>query len=429
MEVNGHNNIQLLLSSFNGLYNVKNYNNFFHPNVCHVCKTTMQSRLQMCTGCYMISYCSEDHKMLHRQQHADICQVISKINANYNLRESRYMRSDEWTLFKRDNVERMKLALGRNLQLYEEQMFLFAKSCFICRQQTDLVSTCGWCCSINSCATHILSSITHECENLRVSLILDIEYLIKEQDMKQVRFCANICINDICSNTMSFVQRFAKENALSLWQSFDYYYSDWVSVPLTVCHVMIDPKYCSLLKKSGTFVVHIIAGSSMDVHSLLAWEIFLHLLCAKTTLKITMIEPNLENRYRLISDICTSCRSFEKMLYAEYHNLSYGDYIHYWQYEKPDVIVGYNAELKKFATQTIQILGCQKCPLILTTTSDNETTNFTEKLKEVLSARELYIISTKNKYQSVRPYRSYRNDSTFYLNENLIIYDSLNPLY
>ncbi|XP_032677172.1 uncharacterized protein LOC116846888 [Odontomachus brunneus] len=425
MEINRHELI--VLQSFTGINDLEKCNNFFHPNVCHVCKTSKQSELQTCTDCYMISYCSDNHKMFHQQQHIDICQAVTKVNKNYNIRESDGMTLDEWILFKRNNVIKIQQELGRNLLLYEEQMFLFAKSCFMCYKQTNLVNTCVSCCSVDSCADHNLLNFTHDCKNLHISLALDIEYLMKAEDVEKIRFDTSLKIDDICDNTMLFVERFAKDREHTYWSFYDFYYSDWASAALTLCCVMVDPKYCYLLQKKGTFVIHIIAGTLMNVNNLLAWEIFLHLLPRETILKITMIEPNLENRYRLISDTCTLCHSSDKILYAEYHNLSYEDYVINWEYDKPNVIIGYNIELNKLEIQNIHKLNSQMCPLVLTVTTDNETSKIIQKLEEMPCVAQPFMFVTKNKYRSLRPYKSYATNTSFFHNENLIIYESLNP--
>ncbi|XP_011139396.1 uncharacterized protein LOC105183155 isoform X2 [Harpegnathos saltator] len=49
------------------------YNSFFHPNLCHVCKLRNNGNLIECNQCRLISYCSEEHRLLHESEHSRIC--------------------------------------------------------------------------------------------------------------------------------------------------------------------------------------------------------------------------------------------------------------------------------------------------------------------------------------------------------------------
>ncbi|EFN82484.1 hypothetical protein EAI_00188 [Harpegnathos saltator] len=130
------------------------YNKIFHPNLCHVCKKTREVvNLITCNRCFFISYCSEDHKNLHFLQHREICTAIEKyLKDNPEYLTHRFSQ-EEWLEVHDDFYQSVKQNLGRELERYEEQMFIFTRLCFICYQQTRLYS-CKKCLSIDYCLEH-----------------------------------------------------------------------------------------------------------------------------------------------------------------------------------------------------------------------------------------------------------------------------------
>ncbi|EFN82501.1 hypothetical protein EAI_00206, partial [Harpegnathos saltator] len=126
----------------------------FHPNLCHVCKKTREVvNLITCNRCFMISYCSEDHKNVHLPQHRKLCTTIEKILKSNPQYLTRRFRPFEFLVTKRQFFRIIEHILRRNLEKYEAEMFFFARSCLICHQQTGLYS-CKKCLSADYCLEH-----------------------------------------------------------------------------------------------------------------------------------------------------------------------------------------------------------------------------------------------------------------------------------
>ncbi|EFN89312.1 hypothetical protein EAI_10206, partial [Harpegnathos saltator] len=126
----------------------------FHPNLCHVCKKTREMvNLTTCHRCFLISYCSEDHKNQHLLQHRKICTTMENYLRNNPEYLTRHFNEGEWLDAHFDFYRSIRQNLGRLLENYEEQMFVFARLCFICRQRTGLHS-CKKCLSIDYCLEH-----------------------------------------------------------------------------------------------------------------------------------------------------------------------------------------------------------------------------------------------------------------------------------
>ncbi|XP_019699289.1 uncharacterized protein LOC105188291 [Harpegnathos saltator] len=282
-----------------------NYNKFFHPNVCHVCKTT--ERLTECLLCRMISYCSEEHRIMHRPQHIDICEAVILLNMYWRAYISRSKTLEEWILFKKTYLLRIKDELQRDLMPYEEQMFLFAKSCYICHKQDILIVGCKICVSVNVCLDHFFYDFVHCCRFLRFCLDMDIyNSYTKYESIPENLLNINI---EYIHDMQSFIESASQSSeTVHTWSYSDYIHSDEFSKPLTLFHTLRQANLLHLLSSCSCFVIHIIIGSGIEEHSLLAWESILHQLGPNTTLHIEVVDPYLRRKTVPYNpQICNHC--------------------------------------------------------------------------------------------------------------------------
>lgn len=70
-------NIQVF--EYRGQCTAEYYNQFFNPNICHVCKSVDRGNLILCDGCCLISYCSQEHKTQHYTEHKRFCVIVAHI--------------------------------------------------------------------------------------------------------------------------------------------------------------------------------------------------------------------------------------------------------------------------------------------------------------------------------------------------------------
>ncbi|XP_032677169.1 uncharacterized protein LOC116846886 [Odontomachus brunneus] len=397
-----------------------NYNKFFHPNVCHVCKWSYGDELKLCADCHMISYCGEEHRVLHREQHENMCKAIREMCKTKNLWDSRGMTSDQWLIFRKENVQVIQLILHRKLEPYEEQMFLFAKSCGICRQQDNLTSTCPNCFSVNTCVDHDLTDVKHDCHFLRTALWLDTHELENTLLKIPQSYMPN-CMNKsfLVGGMKLFIDFCRTRDQLKFtWSANDYNYSDYLSKPLTVLNVISNEQLAFRVNHIRSFVIHIIDGIFTDTCSLSAWEVFLHTLNEGTELLIIMIGTEFKN---IPWDVCDMCRAAGKKLNFEYRAILNEQHIQHLFYVESDLIVGFDADLRKFEASIIKaLLFSQNCLLILTAKSKSNAQENIMKIKEVLGIKPTYFV--ENDFSSIRPYRDYENN-TFSSNKYLIVYN------
>lgn len=371
----------------------------------------------------MISYCSEEHRMLHRPQHMEICETITNVSRRMNNWNTRFMSTKGWAEFKEANKQCIEQNLRRNLKPYEVQMFLFAKSCIICRKQSNLSIACDYCLSVNVCLDHYLTPYEHNCLHLMRSLNLDIYNASKKKDDIAISK-ALLSINQTAIHDMiSFIQQsMQSDKNPNCWTLDDYIYADAFSKPLTLYHGMRFASLSKLWLRCDTFIVHIIAGSCFDKLSILAWKIVSDQLYRGTKLQIVMIEPDLQCNCHN-EQVCDICFRDRGPFQREYHRMYYYDFansIHM----RPDVIVGFNMEIEnnEKSKQIVIAVQRQRCPFILTSTSDCKALQNIKKIQEILNLPLIPIVNKKNAFASCRPYRDYTNDSVFFLNQHLVIY-------
>ena len=109
---------------------------FFYATLCQVCRS--ENPKVTCNRCRMIFYCGNKHRDEHQIHHRDICKVIlgllSEMEAPNLFDKFKTADPELWLRARIDLMEKAKLKIGRKLQEYEKQMFLFPKTCVVCHE-------------------------------------------------------------------------------------------------------------------------------------------------------------------------------------------------------------------------------------------------------------------------------------------------------
>ncbi|XP_014471480.1 PREDICTED: uncharacterized protein LOC106742755 [Dinoponera quadriceps] len=410
------------------------YNNFFNPNICHVCKTTDNGSFVMCDQCYMVSYCGGDHREVHRSSHTEICAAIKKLLKKESQWDACPLNLQDWIQLREEFLRSVKTELSRELMSHEVQMIRFAKSCLICHQQTNLY-TCMICHSANYCVDHaeIFNSYhSYSCKELLLCLSLDIDLFHGMGSMMKFTKFPNEgrpCIN-MDTFVKHYVQRTHTSRELDDWHFPEYFYSDYASGPLTLYYGMEDTNLIDSLNipEDACYVIHIIDAKFVDRKYVLSWEIFLHLLRYKINgLKIVLIGSELQNECNNMK-FCSRCNHMysQKLSFESYHT-SYHSYVASESYKQPNVIVGFEADLSNGEAWSESILKLreQNCPLLLTTKSKLKAERNINGIQEVLGTSLIPLYNDNNKFGSRRPWRDVETNYVYFRNSHLIIYRSL----
>lgn len=399
------------------------YNNFFNPNICHVCKLPNDDITTIsCDRCFMISYCSMRHRQFDELHHMEICAAITKFLTEAPQWDNRLLSMNEWIESKKLCIWSISMILRRELKPIEVQMIVFTKSCLICHQDTYLF-TCTICYSVNYCdnhadvflTAHYLSSF---CKQMLLSLNLDI-YNMTYRNIIPQKFYTFPANNIRIDNMEAFVNQYGnlKDRESSKWMLSEYHYSDFVSGPLTLLYGMWDLNLSFILNiQSPVCVIHIIAANSFDREYFLAWELLLHLNRDLEDLTIVLIGLDLYPERKYIN-LCSECSPRQK-LFLESYNMLYHDYVQSNVYKRPNVIAGFQIDFDagEIWWESLLALREQHCPLFLTAKSKFKADQNISKLQKVIGTRLSYLYHGKNTFCSCRPWRdiepyvSYRNN-------------------
>ncbi|XP_032668288.1 uncharacterized protein LOC116842746 [Odontomachus brunneus] len=317
---------------------------FFHPIVCHVCKWLNNGNTIPCE-CGMLSYCSGEHLEIDRGRvlgsfgHGEICVVITSLIAmkeirNYSLennrwrqelrREGRPRRNKPWYKHHMTYLKVVQKNLSRNLEWHEKQMLLFARSCCICHEETDL-SPCTTCFCVDFCAAHRNSKFPHDCEKQQEWLYTEMRSINVNPIpiYRPLHHFPDKQVDDI----ESFYERYMLPAKGVQWNVPDLVYSDYVSGPLTVYYGMRLANLFEDEPSAGdSYVIHIIEATEVDIDNVQSWEIFLHFFNKKTKLLIIMVGSEIEEELvkNLSGQLMTCvarCQTLDLTLNVEYHNM------------------------------------------------------------------------------------------------------------
>lgn len=403
-----------------------NYNLFFNPNICHVCKTPNKDNLIPCDQCYMIFYCCQKHKNMHFELHLPVCTSIAKVIAvDSEWNTTRFNNLEDWKESQKELMRIIQLDIGRNLQLYEVEMFMCAKSCLICYQQINL-QTCHVCYSANYCNDHISEFIPQHmscCKELLLFLNINIKIINPICNLYPENQLYEFINEKLFDDMTAFVDEYIAAKYLNSqrtrskfsWKVEHYIYSEYMSDPLTLYYALKKLNLLRLPRTNYKYVIHIITTSVVDMRDLKAWELLLHLFSNIKELYLIMIKPTVE----FVTDphnLCTQCCTRGQKFYVQNVSMPYHEYVSMESYIQPNVIIGFHAKINVGETwsESLTTIMAQNCPLVLTAKFQNKT-NENLKTKQIVGTTRK-LLSIQNKFRSCKPCRDYKTGGIFYRN-------------
>lgn len=428
------------LRKFTGTLTTNDYNKFFNPNICHVCKSPNNGCLIPCDVCCMIFYCCIQHKEMHLESHLPICTSMTKI-----LKDMKWnIATSFWALVPRTLIEIIQQNMGRNLEPYEIEMCMCAKSCFICHRQSDL-QTCTICYSVNYCNDHkadVIAQHTSSCRDLLLLLNINIANIDNRlgdsclKNRKFVTFPGKAPFHDMKMFIKGYIgakfihyksirnKSMRNKSKRVSWKMEYYLYSDYVSDPMTLYYALMESDSLHLLQDNDKFVIHLIAGSSADVDSSQAWELLMHIFRKINELYVVTIRPEVDPESGECYNLCYKCRLFKQKLYVENVSKPYHEYVDTASYKQPNIIIGFQIQLNVEGTRAVSLAAilARNCPLLLTAKSQNKADENINKIHEIVATTRNAPLSKENKFRSYKPYRDYKTGGIYYRNSYFTMY-------
>ncbi|EFN86871.1 hypothetical protein EAI_01799 [Harpegnathos saltator] len=110
------------------------------------------------------------------------------------------------------------------------------------------------------------------------------------------------------------------------WTRREYFYTDFVSTPLTVYYGIIDAKISIPKLYEDQCFVHVITSSYLDAEYAAAWELLLHGLLDIKQLTVVLIGLEFKSESSCF-DLCYKCNDHKRSLKLEFSPMLYHEYI------------------------------------------------------------------------------------------------------
>ncbi|XP_011865055.1 PREDICTED: uncharacterized protein LOC105560499 [Vollenhovia emeryi] len=401
------------------------YNNFFYATVCHVCKRFNGDVLLMrCSGCFLISYCSVEHQMQHREQHELLCNVATDLFQPFYTEscDTPLLEWEEKLSFKRQ----VRMRMGRRLEIYEKQMIMFPRECIVCNKPDSLSLIDCRDCAASFCEDHI-DSIQHKdicgplglCFKLNLSLFnvkseLTLCYFERTSTFQDMNGFIDTCVNLNAHPDIAF-------------DFLKYEYSQHLFRPLTLFHAM---RLLDYSPKRKDLIIHVVNATQADVDLCAAWNMLIMLkLIDVSSLIIVMIGPEFECRSHALPE----SERQEKECLFEFHVMTYYDYTQSPSFVIPNLVIGFDSHIKPVLLKsceeiwalTIPCIALIKCPFVLTSCTQEYLDVETQTINILREKNLDYIYKGKNPFASLRPHRGIGSQKVFYMSQYLVVYKNL----
>ena len=442
----------------------------YYWGCCQVCKKsgTAKEQLKRCSRCSCLFYCSKEHQKSDWKNHKKLCSYLAtaaeEVGAEtffghqleFDEEDDECQEIEErpndkvkswksWAKFRVNAVRTCEILMGRPLEQFEKEVFLFPRACRVCRlAKRDGMLDCPDCRSTTYCSKQ------HQEEHL---------------DKHRKEFCSELKYAMVCDNYESTVSISAPavsehldkqfKDLTEMSQHLDFhlknhintdvdlaemefrFLSDRLSSPLTV--VYCASKYGlargQKVEDLTELTVHIAGSNIVEMLGIIKWEYIMHRLpkLAKLHLVFIGLELDDEDSEGESPDlsVCSRCSDEGRQIKYDIRKMSYKKYFnHCAEYVVPDIVCAFNCGFHEFANEpeketwkpSLPFLTKHKgVPLIFTSYTWTES----KRDYDLIRQESQHEIGTDecmlpNPFRSYRPVRDfeYENDrDVFYSNQ------------
>ena len=410
----------------------------FTAHACHVCKRlhTKQHRLKSCGSCRLIAYCSAEHQRAHWPLHRALCKVITRrmrhLGTDHLYREALNVSSaEQWKKIRFKHMAVCEEMLGRPMEAYEKEMFLYPRACDTCHETNpEKLHTCANCHSVSFCCEeHLRKNHCKYCKDLRT--LLEIHSYQNSHGVCEPALPETV-LDEYETlpphiRELLVVGLLGPHRAMALGPVPLAVLSDYASYPLTILYALqnIPTPPEAHISQLTQLTIHVVgAEHATDCHPLSRWGAFLlHLLPRLRRLHVVFIGRELEaagGRPGVTQRDFTSaaCRAAGRQLICELQpSTAYHTYCRSPQFRPPHVIAAFNAGLHRFAgherrdtwRETIPHLVRDGVPLILTGYTLLECPQDVARIQQEQKV-DVLLPPMKNPYRSTRPQQNFLNE-------------------
>ncbi|XP_011865058.1 PREDICTED: uncharacterized protein LOC105560500 isoform X2 [Vollenhovia emeryi] len=334
-----------------------------------------------------------------------------------------------WEEWKRNKLlfgRKVETKLGRRLEIYEKQMFLFPEECAVCTKLDDQNLTDCEFCAASYCEYHI-DSIQHKemCEPLAKCYDINLILFTKNNELILCYFPKTATFQDMDGFIDTYVY-------LDVYPEFyvpalvKLVYSQHLFRPLTLLHAM---RLLNYAPERKDLIIHVVNATQSDVDSFTAWNVLIMLkLIDVSSLMIVMIGPEFTRRSHALPE----SQGQNKECSFEFHVMSYENYVNSSSFVKPDLVVGFISHIKMRTLKScnmwelsVRLIAKQNCPFVFTTCMQECLDVKAEAINTIQKRKVDYIYKGNNPFASLRPHRYLGPQKVFYMGQYLVVYKNL----
>lgn len=392
---------------------------FFYNSICHVCKEYKEGRLKRCGSCKFVAYCSKEHQISDWKNHKQICRLLKKGNNVVNIDIN--CGYDRWRIYRTRLQFYLTQNLGREMELHENQMWMFPRACAVCYCKENLMD-CENCLCVAYCTKEHQESNkeVHSlvCPELKLCLDYDCFNLKhKEINIKLKEIDENLeRLPQIIQHCMEIITDMS--NCTDSLQKI--YRTDIFTTILTIIYGLEKTKLLEFRNlKLSDLVVHIVGADISELS--LDWNLnFLFLnkwIKNLNTCKLIFIGPDCESIQ--ISHHCNNISI--QIVNKYYHDVE--------NLDEPNVIVALNSGLHEFQFDKNQDTWMKSLNKLINNDAPLVLTSYTrQELEDDLKRFEFFPKKTilniqKNPFSNIRPLRDWdsKEYAPFYVNGYIAI--------
>lgn len=380
----------------------------YYSTACCVCLNV--NNIKRCSSCKIMPYCSKEHQETDWKKHKALCKAIRESLGVIKLQIG--CSFNEWREFRYSLKLAWESSLKRKLQLHENFIWMFLRSCHICHALHNL-EECTNCFMISYCSEHKNSDVNHAkyCDSLKLCHAIDC-YLL------QAKLLPNICLKEIDVNLKRDLKQYITDlrDGEGVLNTLKYWSVDLVGT------ILYGLEVSNLDCKNTELTIQIIGASYMETQK--DWgnitEIIFHYLPNLQQINYHFIGPEVVESpiepHDYFKTFCPSCT--KRRFTVFYHKNYYHEICE--ALPKPDAIYAFNCGLSEFLNDEINdtwkpSLKCiinsnpPQTPVVLTSYTLQESKNDLLRM-ETFNNVKFLLKHTVNHYCSTRPYRDWSTE-------------------
>lgn len=394
-------------------------------------------------------YCSPEHQKKHWRKHKFLCNHLAAA-AEAAAQESFFSSSSissqtDWNLFRSNAVRTAAVILGRELDLQEQEVLLFPRSCRspACHVTSGEMQDCLACHAVTYCSVQHREEGADQhktvCRQLRLCRLLD-----------QHEALVGVGLPAIPSHLDSSYLASAPDISHFLDQPWQGKISDSVtreevqwafltnqlSGPLTLLD--IGNRFLSDMGTRKILTVHVVGAGVVEMMGVIKWEYLAHRLPNLHGLTFVFVGPELEaeSEDEPVVPVCGDCVKLGRTVEYRVYCGTYTNYLHTDTFTKPDLVMAQNCGFSEFQASPdcegwtegwagLDSLLQGNCPVVFTSYTLGEARQDLARLLDTVQGEvEVLARCESNPMRSHRPIRDWERDQDrdmFYSNQFLSV--------